>query len=674
MNPRATIATSLFCVSAAVMTGAAQQHPVPPAERGNHVVMEWSEFKDVTQWNERRLQDDGRAKDEFIIPWEEVKALLDIDIKQVNTAELKLPWKEFKKLLEWSVRHAEAEKAKTVEDPVPVPYLITSADYISTEISEEGAQFTATFGINILEEKGWKRIDLLPAGVAVSDVDLPEGVHLQMTGSHYALLTKMHGELEAKITFSVTTTETAGAYGLRFEKVQSGTCVVDVTVPGDNNIDIDMIGAQSALAKAGEKGTRVVAAYPPNTSVAVSWEPATPEAATVAPKLYSETRTLISVADGLLLGHAQVEFSILHTPTRTLELNVTPGVSVLEVLGKDIRDWRVSNDQLTIQLDKETIGTAIVDVKYEASLDMTSDKAIIPVVTGSGVEREKGHIAVVALTNVEINGDAVTGAHAVDVKSLPSEIMGMTSQPILLAFRYVAPEFKVGLVIAKHMDVDVLLTVVDRAHFTVMQTFDGRRITRAIYNVRNNRNQFLRLTMPKGSEIWSATVAGRATQPAKDAEGRVLLPLVRSEGRSGMSAFPVEIVYAETGTKPDARGRGTARIDLPSCSEPIMHMMVNLHVPEDGRYRDFEGSLRPVKNFTPVAGARIAAIQGPQGNQVAQQLQSAFVQHNQARVAKAGASPIEVQLPISGSVHRFEKILIVKGEEWLSYTYTGLER
>jgi len=664
------MSTAVLMVFGVAAVTAQNARPAPPAAtpappEGSRVIMEWSEFKKVANWGERA--DDDR-KDEFVIPWKDVKDLLGLDIKDVNTAELKLPWKEFKTLLEWSVREAEEKEKK---NPPPVPYVVTSAEYVSKELTKEGAVFTATLKINVLQEEGpWKKIDILPQTIAVSEAQLPEGVFMQLSGTHYTLLTTKSGELQAEVTFSVMTTQSGGLNTLSFGKVPSGTCVLDVTVPGQDEVDVSVPGAQSKLQKKVEEGTRVVAAYPANVEISLSWERAIPEAEKVPPKFYTETRTLVSVADGLLLGHAQVAFSILHTPTRTLELNVTDGISILEVTGKSIRDWRVNAGKLTLQLDKEIVGSEVVDVKYETSLDMSSGKAAIPVVTGSGVEREKGHIAIVALTNVEIAGDDVSGAHAVDVKALPAEILGMTSQPILLAYRYVDPEFTVGLKISKHEDVDVLLTVVDRAHFTVMQTFDGRRITRAIYNVRNNRNQFLRLTMPEEAAIWSATVAGRATQPARDTEGRVLLPLVRSEGHSGMSAFPVELVYAEPGTAPDEKGRGVARVDLPSCSEPIMHVMVDLHVPEEGRYAEFEGTLREVEQFAALAGVPVAQ----RGAEVAQQLQQVFVQREQAKVASAGATPIEVQLPVSGEVYHLEKILVVDGEEWFSYEFSRLTR
>lgn len=629
---------------------------------GGRVVMKWEDFKKVTQWDSRALP--GEAdRDKFTVTWKEVQDLLGVQIKDVDTAQLKLPWKEFKALLEWSVQEADRKKKdKDKTDPSPVPYLITAAEYTAGEIGKDGAPFVARFKINILEEKGWKKIEVLPSTVAISDAKLPEGVFLQLSGSHYCLLTRKAGPVEAEVSFSTVVAESGGTHTLSFNKVPSGTCVLDVTVPG-KDVDVRVIGAQSKLAKSADKGTRVVAALPANAVVNVAWDRALPETEKVPTRLYSEARTLISVADGLILGSAQVTFSILHTPTRQLELNVPAGVSILEVTGRQIRDWRVNAGKLSLQLEKDAIGSFTVDVKYEMPHPADKDNAVIPVITGNGVEREKGHIAVVALSNIEIKNAEVSGAQLMDVKDLPPEIVGMTSQPVLLAYRYVEPKFQVGLQINKHPDVDILMTVIDRAHFTVMQTFDGKRITRAIYNVRNSRNQFLRLQMPEKSEVWSASVAGRAIQPAKDAEGRIIFPLVRSEGAGGMSAFPVELVYAEPGTPPDARGAGKATVTLPACAEPVMHITAQLYVPAEGRYGYFGGTLRQVEQFTQIGGRAVKVDTG-----AARAIQAS------CDPSGAGGAAIEVQLPLSGKTYLFEKVLVMKEAQTFTYEFWRLSR
>lgn len=636
------------------------------------ILMKWDEFKKIIKLDDQQLAGAKAAaeKDMLAISWKEIQNLLGVEVKDVKSAEIKLPWKEFKMLLEWSVktteekRLTEEKKKAELENTAPVKFLITGAEYMAETVSEDGALFTGKFKLDILEGKGWKQINLLSGDVAIRETKLPKNVFLRLNQGMYALMTTNSGPLEVEVAFSVGVTKAGGSYSLGFGKVESGTSVLDVTIP-DKDADVKIKNAQFKLVKT-EKGTRVVAALPATASILVSWERAVPEAEKVPPKIYSETRTLLSVADGLLLGRVQVNFNILHTATRQLQMNVPTGVSVLEVAGAQIRDWRAGDGKLTVQFDKEVIGSIVIDIKYETSLDTKIGKTRVPVITGSGVEREKGHIAVVALTSVEIVGDLITGAHAIDVKDLPGEIMGMTTQPILLAYRYVEPAFNVGLAIRKHADVDVLLTVVDRARFTTMQTLDGKRITRAIYNVRNNRNQFLRLRMPKDAEIWSASVAGKAIQPASDPEGRMLLPLVRSEGSGGMSAFPVELVFAEKGTPPDARGSGEVKVMLPSCDEPIMQLTVELYVPTEGKYRNFAGTLRQVESFTAL-GERPAHVNNS-APEDAQALQQIYVK----KTPMAGNTPIEVQLPISGKIFRFEKILVLKDQEWLSYTFSGL--
>src|SRR5690606_22992601 len=113
------------------------------------------------------------------------------------------------------------------------------------------------------------------------------------------------------------------------------------------------------------------------------------------------------------------------------------------------------------------------------------------------------------------------------------------------------------LEVTQHDDVDVLVTLLDQARATTMWTTDGRRMTSVRYQVRNNRRQYLRLALPEGAELWSASLGGRAVKPAAAADGRVLLPLVRSQSLGGaLAAFEVEVVYVEEGNRPDASGAG----------------------------------------------------------------------------------------------------------------------
>jgi hypothetical protein len=552
--------------------------------------------------------------------------------------------------------------------PWDEPYMITSSVYEGTAIGEEGAEFKASFAIDIASREIWKKIPLITSDVAIIATDLPSGAYLVLSDGKYVMITRKSGKIDASVTFSVAVQDSDPFKRVMFEREPSVTCMLKAKLP-EQQIDVEVAGAQSIDEVNTNGMTLVSAALPDGAPVQISWKKALPDLAEGTTEYYSETKTLISVAEGIVTGEAKIDFSILHNPTHLLQLDVPTGVSVLEVAGKDMRDWRLENGKMSIHLQKPAVGAYPLSVKYELSAGMEDGKLKVPVITGAGLG-EKGVIGVVALSNIELKNGQLEQAHLIDARDLPQDIVGMTSQPVLLAYRYAEPKFNIELEVSEPNDVDVLLSIIDRAHMTVMQTRDGKRITRAVYNVRNNRSQFLRIALPEGAELWSASVAGRVSQPVKDEQGRILLPLVRSETRSLHASFPVEIVYTDSGDKPDDRGCGKARVALPVSSAPIMNLMVTLHVPAEGRYDDFEGTLREVDQFSSpnyaiVNDVDVSNVAVANIRQIAQQ---------KMQVPHGGRSDIEVQLPLGGKVYRLEKILVIKDQQWFSYNYSRLGR
>jgi hypothetical protein len=654
---------------AAATIRAQEKEEVLPVDGEGRVVLSWDTFKEVTKWDEARPP--AEEPGVFTLSWEEVQDLLGIKIENVAQAKVRIPWQEFKALLVWSIEKKKAPEAA----PPPTDWMIAAAVY-EGQLTKDGAIFDATFHVRILKEKDWKTIPLLPASVAVQEATLPPGAYLRLSGGFYELITDQTGALEVKVKFSTAVAESAGSNTASFERVPSGTSIVKLTV-GQAGVDVTVAGAQSLVKTEDADGTHVTAALPAGAPVRVGWERAIPEAEKVPPKLYAETKTLIAVADGLLVCRQRVDYNILHTGVRVLTLKVPAGASILEVTGNRVRDWRVAGEELTVSLSYEALGAYTLNLVYEkATGDLQAEGLSLPVLHASDVVREKGHIGVVALANVELSSPSLKGATAIDVRELPPELLGMTAQPVLLAYRYVAEDFDIALAVKKHEDVSVLVTIVDSGVITTMQTLDGRRITKVTYNVRNNRNQFLRLAMPPGVEIWSASVSGRAVRPAKDEAERVLLPLVRSEGASsGLAAFPVEIVYVEKGQTPPPAG--TLEIRLPKASEPTTHLMVNLYLPKEGRYTKgwsnvpaIESPLTVVKAFRQLFGGAAAM----EAEQAAMALQQAAQAQADASAAGAGATPIRVNLPLDGQLFRLEKILVLDEDLFIRVNYSGWEK
>jgi hypothetical protein len=106
---------------------------------------------------------------------------------------------------------------------------------------------------------------------------------------------------------------------------------------------------------------------------------------------------------------------------------------------------------------------------------------------------------------------------------------------------------------------------------------------------------------------------------------------------------------------------------LPACTEPIMHMMVSLYVPGEGRYSEFVGSLRHVEQFTALGGRDMPV---PEVAHIQQALQQEVAKPVSAGGAAAGE--MDIRIPASGQVFRLEKILVLNDAQWFGYEYSRL--
>ena len=660
----------LLAVTVAASAARAQEGPDEDAK--SRVTLDWNTFRELTKYERPDAQEPV-----IKLPWDEVQDMLGVEVQGAGGAQLSLNWMQFKALLKWSV-----ERKKPKETPLPADYVVASSDFTGT-LHEGGAVFELAMRVNVIKEEGWQRIPLLPASVAIEEAVLPDDCYLNVHGGHYELLTTKSGWLDIKVKFAVAVTEQAGAHLVRFATMPSGACVLKLTVPREN-VDVKVAGAQAVLPMEAKKGETVVgAALPSGAPVSITWERALAAVEPAEPKIYAETGTLVAVGEGILTCRERISLNVLHAGVRSVTLSVPKQVNVLEVSGSAVHDWRAVKDAVEVRFTREVIGNALLSLVYEYAApvaeDTKTDQPEVPVLRVREAVREKGYIAVVAVANVEIAAPVHAGATGVDARELPPEILHMTGQPVLLAFRYAGKEFNIKLLVKKHEDVAVLLTIADSAVLTIMQTADGRRITKAIYNVRNNRNQFLRMKLPEGAEIWSATVAGKSVRPAMDEGKNVLMPLVRSGGRMELTSFPVEIVYVQS--QKDIAAKGSMRIDLPAAGQPVTHLMAQLYLPAEGSYKtglwgklSFEGPLRRVDAFSHIASApRPPQPQVDAANQ-AEQLQRAAVRRQEAKAVAAGVTPIRVRLPVRGQLFRFEKILVIDEPLHIDFQYSGWDK
>jgi len=123
--------------------------------------------------------------------------------------------------------------------------------------------------------------------------------------------------------------------------------------------------------------------------------------------------------------------------------------------------------------------------------------------------------------------------------------------------------------------------------------------------VRNNQRNFVKITLPEGAIVWSASLAGKPVRPGQSPDGSLLLPLEKSRGADDAPAFEIEILYA-TKTAPWEE-KGHERLTLPSVDLPISRTGLLLYYPPRFRITAEPGTFRGEQYHNPISTALAGA-------------------------------------------------------------------
>ncbi len=606
-------------------------------------------------------------------------ALITLSAVAPGTARAEEPERVIMKLDDF-LRLYEENKGRARAEEAPRDHALSSARYRGEVVLDEGkpvsAVFTAKMRVEVLKPKGWARVPILPATVALQSAKIGSAeAPVVIENGFYTLVTSRRGAFDLDLSFAVGVTTSEGKSEVTFELAPSGATSAVLSVPAREDLDFTVAGARLTSDKV-EGETRVVEASLPATgSLSIQWQREIPEAARQQSRVYSEVYTLVGLGDGLMRATTTIHNTILFRGVDQFRVKLPEGMTLLEVTGAGIRDWKQEQDgTLNVVLNYAAEGTYTLKLEMERVIKEADKGLAAPIATPLGVERSKGWVGVEARGNIEIGaGESIKGATPVDVRSLPAAILGITPQPVLLGYKYLGAEVAVPLEVSYHDDIDVLVTLLDQTRARTMWTREGRRLTSVKYQIRNNRRQFLRLELPKGAELWSASVGGRAVQPARAGDGRVMIPLVRSQSAGGaLAAFEVEVVYVENGAAVADNGRGSFKATLPRPDAPSTYVAWTVFAPQKAKIarRSVQGNLRHVdylSNPIPEEDMNYIETETPQ---VAAQA----TEQSDTGALGEGAVPVPVSLPLQGKEVNFEKLLALDETLEIEFDYRGLRK
>jgi hypothetical protein len=266
----------------------------------------------------------------------------------------------------------------------------------------------------------------------------------------------------------------------------------------------------------------------------------------------------------------------------------------------------------------ELVVTFLEPVEHSARFVISAEARLprdgvieIPMLRLLGTERDTGGVAVEILGAGEIKDQKAQGLEDADATDLGAMIANRQS-PALVAFRARAGDAgatrSLSVNVARYDQQLVLMANIEEARYDVLISADGKELVQARYAVRNNQRNFVKITLPTGATVWSASLAGKPVRPGQSPDGSLLLPLEKSRGAEDAPAFPVDILYLVKATA--WQDKGHERVTLPALDLPISRTGMLLYYPPAYKLNAEPGSFHTQEYQGPTSALLLPAVEG----------------------------------------------------------------
>ena len=512
---------------------------------------------------------------------------------------------------EYRALHERAYPIEREPEPPPVEATLTRVDY-ELRINGEGAGVgelasgRATLTIDVLKD-GWVRVPI-PAGLLVREARL-DGKLVSLvagaggkSGSQLSALLSHAGRAVLLLDIALPVASSAGEESIALPSAASGVTRASVQLPRQG-VDIRITGGLLSEKSESEVESRWVAYGRGNEALSFTWRRKTEDHRATQPlHLRGSLTELLGLGEDATSINAEVNLEVTQGAAREAKVQVPDKVTINQVLGALVADWEVKGGELSVTFLEPVEQTARFVISGETRSPREGEIGI-PLLRLLNAERETGGVAVEVLGAGEIKDIKTEGLESADATDL-GELVANRQSPSLAAFRFRTGEKmarSLNVNIARYTPQAVLMANVEEARYQVLVSSEGKTFVQACYAVRNNQRNFLKITLPAGATLWSASLSGKTVRPGQAPDGGILLPLDKARAGEEAPPFAVEVVYLVRGNAWNDKGQFA--LALPALDLPISRTGLLLYHPPLFKVMAEPGTFRSVPYENPVSAA-----------------------------------------------------------------------
>lgn len=517
---------------------------------------------------------------------------------------------------EYRVLRAKAYPAEQNPEPPPLDATLTRVDY-DLHVLGDLASGHADLTFDVLKD-GWVRV-AVPAGLLVREARL-DGKLVPLvpapqdkSGTHICALLSHAGRSVITLDIDMPVVSAPGDETISLPSTDSGVTRAAVELPRQG---IDLRVGGGLLSEKSESAglTKWLAYGRGNEALTFTWRKKTENHQVELPlRMRGSLTQLVSLAEESTSIYVETNLDILQGAARTVRIQLPGKITINQVSGAMIADWEMKNGELTVTFLEPLEHSARFVINGEARLPR--DGVIdIPLLRLLNTERDTGGVAVEILGAGEIKSQKADGLEDADATDL-GEMVASRQSPALVAFRARAGEAgavrSLTLNVARYDQQAVLMANIEEARYDVLMSTDGKELVQARYAVRNNQRNFVKIILPAGATLWSASLGEKPVRPGQSPDGGLLLPLEKSRGGEDAPAFVVGILYLTKAVAWNEKGRQT--VTLPALDLPISRTGMLLYYPPMFKVTAEPGTFRAQEYVNPVSAALAASARETRG-------------------------------------------------------------
>ncbi len=483
---------------------------------------------------------------------------------------------------EYQSLRARAYPSERVPEPPPVDATLTRVDY-DLRIAGELATGRASLTVDVLKD-GWVRVPI-PPGLLVREARL-DGKLVSLVadapgkgGNRPAAMLAHAGRAVLLLDIALPVNASAGEERIALPSTSSGVTRAAVQLPRQG-VDVHLTGG--LLAENTETGTesKWLAYARGNEPLTFTWRRKMEDHHVTLPLRQRGSLTqLTSLGEDATSIYAEVSLEVTQGAAKEARIQLPENITVNQVSGAMVADWEVKAGELAV--------TFLEPVEQSARFVITGESKTprdghieIALMRLLNTERDGGGVAVEVLGAGEIKDLKSQGLENADATELGDYVAARQS-PSMVAFRFRSSDAKsartLAVDVARYAQQAVLMANVEEARYRVLVSKEGKMLVQAQYAIRNNSRNFLKITLPAGAAIWSASLAGKPVRPGEAQDGSLLLPLEKTRAGDEAPLFAVEIFYLVRETAWSDKGKTT--LALPALDLPISRTGVLLYHP-----------------------------------------------------------------------------------------------